>query len=60
MKTVLLLLASLALSGCTAMSALGLGPADLVPSLRYCDSVQYVRNGTSMEVHAQCKVPAGG
>ena len=60
MKTALLLLASLALSGCTAMSALGLGPADVLPSLRYCDTVQYVRQGTTMQVHAECKVPAGG
>ena len=59
MKTTLLLLASLALSGCTAMSALGLGPADVLPSLRYCDQVVYQRNGTAMEVHATCKVPAG-
>lgn len=59
MKTTLLLLASLALPGCTAMSALGLGPADVLPSLRYCDQVVYQRNGTAMEVHATCKVPAG-
>lgn len=60
MKSALLLLAVLTLSGCTAMSALGLSPADVLPSLRYCDQVVYQRSGTAMEVHAQCKVPAGG
>lgn len=59
MKTALTLLALLLLTGCTAMSALGLGPADVLPSLRYCDQVTYQRNGTAMEVRATCKVPAG-
>lgn len=60
MKSTLLLAAIALLQGCTAMSALGLGPTDILPSLKYCDTVQYVRQGTSMQVHAECKVPAGG
>ena len=59
MRTLLLAII-IFLPGCTAMSALGMGPADVLPSLRYCDSVQYARQGTTMVVHAECKVPAGG
>lgn len=60
MKTLALVLLATLLPGCTALSALGIGPADIVPSLRYCDSVQYARQGTTMVIHAECKVPAGG
>jgi hypothetical protein len=60
MKTLAAVTLAALLQGCTALSAIGMGPADIVPSLRYCDSVQYVRQGTAMEIHAQCKVPAGG
>jgi hypothetical protein len=45
--------------GCSVMTALGLGTTDVLPSLKYCDNIQYVRSGTTMEIHAQCKVPAG-
>lgn len=60
MKTTLLLIIFTLLPGCTALSALGMGPRDLVPTLQYCDNVTYVRQGTKMEVRAQCTVPAGG
>ena len=60
MRTLLLAIIICLLPGCTALSALGMGPADIVPSLRYCDSVQYARSGTTMVIHAECKVPAGG
>jgi hypothetical protein len=60
MKTVLLLLCALTLSGCTAMSALGIGPTDILPTLKYCDDVKYERTQTKVTVHAECKVPAGG
>lgn len=59
MKTALVVLALSLLQGCTALSALGMGPTDLAPSLKYCDEVTYVRNQTSMEIRAKCKVPAG-
>ena len=53
------LFAALLLPGCSALSMLGIGATDVLPSLKYCDDVSYVRNQTSMEIHAKCKVPAG-
>ena len=50
----------LATPGCTVLSALGLGATDVLPSLKYCDDVKYIRNQTTLEVTAKCKVPAGG
>ena len=47
MKTVLVLLALL-MVGCSS-----------IPSMRYCDKVEYVRNGTKATLHAECQVPAG-
>lgn len=59
MKTFLVLALLVLLPGCTAMSMLGVGPSDVLPSLKYCDEVQYARSGTNMEIRAICKVPTG-
>jgi hypothetical protein len=46
--------------GCTVLSALGLGTTDVLPSLKYCDDVQYIRTQTKLTIKAECRVPAGG
>ena len=60
MKTALIAISLAFLQGCTALSALGLGPTDLAPSLKYCERVEYKRVETKAEIRAQCTVPAGG
>ena len=63
MKTTLLVLPLLLLSGCSILSAvggaLGIGATDLAPSLKYCQEVQYVRKGIDAEIRAKCTIPAG-
>lgn len=59
MKTTLSILCLSLLSGCSALGALGYGATDIVPTLKYCDDVTYVRKGNSMEVRAICKLPTG-
>lgn len=59
MKTLALVLGLALLPGCTVLSALGMGPADVLPSLKYCQEVTYIRNGIDMTVAAKCRVPAG-
>jgi hypothetical protein len=46
MKWLLVLL----LSGCASVS-------DFVPSLQYCDTLQYDRQGKDFVVMARCRVP---
>lgn len=62
--TILLISACTILQGCTVLSAIGgvlgiTGPADIAPSLKYCQEVQYVRKGIDAEIRAKCTVPAG-
>jgi hypothetical protein len=59
MKTIALVLILSLLPGCGVLSAIGVGPADVLPSLKYCQEVTYVRNGIDMNVAAKCRVPAG-
>lgn len=52
MKTVLvifLVLLTCVLMGCSA-----------IPTMQYCDKVEYVRKGTEILVYAECKAPVGG
>jgi uncharacterized protein YceK len=51
MKLTLLLL-TLTLSGCSAV-------AEMIPSLKYCDKVDYQRNGVDIDIKAKCKAPVG-
>ena len=39
------------LSGCSA---------GVLPSMRYCDKVEYVRDGGRIVVKAECRAPIGG
>ena len=39
----------LALTGCSSM-----------PSMKYCDKVEYVRDGSKITIHAECRAPVGG
>lgn len=48
MKLTLLILLA-ALSGCSAM-----------PSMRYCDTVEYTRVGNLISIHAECTAQVGG
>ena len=64
MKTISIAFLLALLPGCTVLSAIGgaLGissPADIAPSLRYCQEVQYARKGIDAEIRAKCTVPAG-
>lgn len=59
MKTTAVLLLLTLLPGCAVLSAMGIGPSDVLPSLKYCHEVNYERRGIDMEVTAKCRVPAG-
>lgn len=48
----LALMAALALSGCGTVGS-------IVPSLKYCDSVDYSRRGEKVTLIAECEVPSG-
>jgi len=50
MKTVLVLAVLILIAGCSAA----------VPSMRYCDEVDYHREGTKVKIVATCQIPAGG
>lgn len=49
MKTALAILAGLLLAGCSVM-----------PSMKYCDHVEYVRDGSRIKLTAECQAPVGG
>lgn len=49
MKTALVILAVLLLAGCSAM-----------PTMKYCDHVEYVRDGSRIKLTAECQAPVGG
>lgn len=51
-KPVVALALVLALSGCSQL-------AGNTPSLQYCDSVSYVREGNRIELTASCQAPIG-
>ncbi len=51
MKTMLAII-SFALSGCSAVSQL--------PSMEYCQTVEYKRVERAVTVHAECVAPYGG
>ena len=48
MKTVLVLFVIL-LAGCSAL-----------PTLKYCEKVEYVRDGNKIHLTAECMAPVGG
>ena len=50
MKTLLAIFTLVLLHGCAS---------DLLPSLKYCQSVDYERKGIDMKLKAECRVPAG-
>lgn len=52
MKTVLIVCAFAVLTGCSAV-------AELIPSLKYCDAVDYKRVGVDINITAKCKAPVG-
>lgn len=31
-----------------------------LPSMKYCDKVTYIRDGSVITVHAECRAPIGG
>lgn len=37
------------LSGCSSL-----------PTMRYCDKVEYIRDGSKITIHAECRAPVGG
>ena len=47
-----LLLLTLTLAGCSAV-------AELIPSLKYCEKVDYQRNGVNIDIKAKCTAPIG-
>lgn len=50
MKTVLVLaMLMLLLVGCGSL-----------PSMKYCDKVEYTRDGTKIKLTAECQAPVGG
>ena len=52
MKIIITLLAFSLLAGCSIA-------AELIPSLKYCDKVDYQRNGVDIDIKAKCKAPVG-
>jgi hypothetical protein len=57
MRLIAPLLVVLLLPGCAVLSAMGLGPKDLAPSLSMCDRVKYDRKGVDIKIEAHCRVP---
>lgn len=50
MKTLAaLLVLALAITGCSSL-----------PSMKYCDKVEYTRDGSRIVIHAECRAPVGG
>lgn len=49
MKTVLVVLFLAILAGCSAM-----------PTMQYCDRVEYKRDGSRITIKAECQAPVGG
>lgn len=37
------------LSGCSSL-----------PTMKYCDKVEYTRDGSKITIHAECRAPVGG
>lgn len=52
MRRFLLLLLLPILTSCSAAG-------DLLPSMRYCDEVDYKRHGTEVTLSAKCSAPVG-
>lgn len=52
MRLLPLLLLLPILAGCSAAG-------DLLPSMRYCDEVDYKRHGTEITLSAKCSAPVG-
>lgn len=48
MKTGLVIILLFLISGCS-----------LIPSLKYCDKVDYSRNGTKIVIYAECDTRSG-
>lgn len=48
-----------ALPGCAVLSAMGIGPTDIAPSLKHCQTVKYDRKGLDVKIEARCRVPVG-
>lgn len=49
MKTALVIIAVLLLAGCSAM-----------PTMKYCEHVEYIRDGSRIKLTAECMAPIGG
>lgn len=49
MKTLLALAALALLAACSQL-----------PSMQYCEQVQYTRTGNQITLHAECRAPVGG
>ena len=49
MKTMLALFVLVFLAGCAAL-----------PSMKYCDQVEYKRSGSKIHIQAECTAPVGG
>lgn len=49
MKKIIILIAVALLAGCSSL-----------PSMKYCDTVEYKRDGTRVTIHAECHAPVGG
>lgn len=47
-----LLTVTFIVSGCAGFSEL--------PSMKYCDKVEYTRNQNQIVLHAECRAPVGG
>jgi hypothetical protein len=41
------------------LSIIFAGCAEL-PSMKYCDKVEYTRNQNEITIHAECRAPVGG
>lgn len=50
MKTVLVI----------AVAVLLLAACSSLPSMKYCDKVEYTRVGSKVVLHAECNAPVGG
>lgn len=59
MKTIIALTLVSLLQGCALLGALGIGPTDVLPSLRHCSKVDYERRGLDIDIKAKCQVPVG-
>lgn len=43
-----------------AVCAVALAGCGAIPTMKYCDKVEYIRDGSRVTVKAECQAPIGG